>query len=120
LQGALSIVAVGAALLFVIATPFIWRKLVHPLERIGWVIGIVASGLTIITFVIPELPNEGQYGVGALAAVVLGVTAYWSRRDKNTSHIHEATENIPDRGKPQRRRLISTTESNLDDLIREI
>jgi hypothetical protein len=50
-------VAVGAALLFVIATPFIWRKLVHPLERVGWVTGIIASGLTIITFVVSELPN---------------------------------------------------------------
>jgi hypothetical protein len=90
---------------------------VHPLERIGWVTGIVASGLTIITFFIPELPSEGKYGLAILAALALGVAAYWSRMDKVKNQIHETTEDTSDRGKPKNRRPF---ESNLDDLIKEI
>jgi hypothetical protein len=83
------LIGLVAALIFLALTPFVWRKLVHPLERLGWVSGIIASVVAILSSVIGNLPVEGRYVLGISAIVVLGVTAGWSRLKKSEADQEE-------------------------------
>lgn len=50
----------------------------HPIEIFGWVSGIIVALLSILSFVIGDLPTCLRYVLGIVAAIVLGATAIWS------------------------------------------
>ena len=90
----------------------------HTIELVGWISGIIAALFTLLPVSVSEL-NQWGYIPIVSAIAILSFTAMWSRRIRGKSQNQDITEYVSDRSKPKRR-LISTTESKLDDLIQEL
>ncbi len=71
------------ALIFVILTPLIWRRLVETIEKVGWTSGIIAAIFTLLPFSIQDLPTGWKFVPIIIAAIILSATAYLSRRQKS-------------------------------------
>jgi hypothetical protein len=74
--------SVDIAIIFLAITPFVWPYLMHPLERLGWVSGIILVLIELLTWVVGNLDFQYRMVIGIAAIVVLGFTAVWSRITK--------------------------------------
>jgi peroxiredoxin family protein len=82
----------GSALsiLYLVITPFIWRKLMQPLERVGWVSGLILAGTGLISWVYGDLSLSYKLPIGITAIVVLAVTGIWHRIKKQSSNENQS------------------------------
>lgn len=75
----MSTMAVGISVIFLLLTPFVWRRLVHTIERVGWMSGIIAAMIGVATWVFSDVPYLWRIVIFVVAIVILGATALWSR-----------------------------------------
>jgi hypothetical protein len=75
--------AFGVALIFIILTPLIWRRLVETIEKVGWTSGIIAALFTLLPVSIQDLPTGWKFAPITIAGIILSLTAYHSRRKKS-------------------------------------
>lgn len=56
-----------------------WSHLLEPLERVGWVSGIILVLVDLFTWIVGNVEFEYRVAIGLAAVIVLGLTAGWSR-----------------------------------------
>jgi hypothetical protein len=57
-------------------------RLLHPLERFGWVSGTILVFVELLSWVVGTIDFQYRLGIGIAALIILGVTAVWSRVHK--------------------------------------
>src|SRR2546426_12501259 len=77
-------------------TPVVWKKLVEPLEKFGWIIGSILAGIEIVSWVVGEVRFEYRLLIGIVAIVVLGLTALSVKYDLHGLHASRTTPTIAD------------------------
>ena len=58
----------------------------HILERVGWVLGSIVAGVGFISWILGELDFNIRLGIGIVGAVVVIVTAFWSKFRKSITY----------------------------------
>lgn len=76
----------GMAIIFISATPFVWKRLLHPLEKFGWVITAITSATNLITWSIGEnIPLSVKTGIGIVSGIILIIV--WYKAKKESSYV---------------------------------
>ena len=73
---------VCVAFVFLALSPFVWGKLLRPLERFGWMLGTILAIVELLTWVVGSVEFQYRFAIGAMALIVLVVTAIWPRLRK--------------------------------------